>query len=334
MSETIVQTPVDAGTGRSRRAPEIWQPRHPAFWVVAVLVLVFGASTAVELAAAVSAPSALLAAVLLCGVQAVLLWLIVRAMPRFRRQPRSLMIAAVAWGATVVPGVAIIANTAYSDPLWSFGLETLSASLTAPVNEDALRLLGVFAVLTLAAGRRLTVMDGAVYGFLVGAGFEVVENLLYALRGEDLGSTLSTGVVRLLVGFGLHALWTTAAGAGLAYCLSRRQQGLPGRWWVLIPTTLAPMVLHAGWDAPSLSVFPFLRLLLLVVLYLLTLVLFFGSIAWGRRSEYAWFVETTGSTLSLADFRRLPRAERRRLAGGAVAGADADADAAAERGEA
>jgi RsiW-degrading membrane proteinase PrsW (M82 family) len=305
-----------------RRAPILWQPAQPVFWVTAALILVFGVSMAVEVASGVSAPSALLAAVLLGAVQAVLLWLIVRAMPRFRRQPRSLRIVAVVWGATVVPGVAIIANSAYGDSLWSFGLKSLTAALTAPVNEDAMRLLGVLVVLSLAGVRRITVMDGAVYGFLVGAGFEVLENLLYALRGEDLLGTLSTGVARLVVGFGLHALWTTAAGAGLAYCLSRKQQGVGGRWWVLILMMLAPMLLHAAWDAPGISVLPGVRYLVFGLIYLVTLALFFGAVAWGRRSEYAWYVETGGSAPSRAEFRRLPRAERRSLAAEAVAGAD------------
>lgn len=305
-----------------RRAPILWQPGQPVFWVMVALILVFGVSAVIELASAVSAPSALLAAVLLGAAQAVLLWLIVRAMPRFRRQPRSLRIAAAVWGATVVPGVAIIANTAYGDSLWSFGLKSLTATLTAPVNEDVLRLLGVLVVLSLAGGRRITVMDGAVYGFLVGAGFEVVENLLYALRGDDLLGTLSTGLLRLVVGFGLHALWTTAAGAGLAYCLSRKQQGLGCRWWALILMMLAPMLLHAAWDAPGISVFPGVRYLVFGLIYLLTLALFFGTVAWGRRSEYAWFAETGGSAPSRAEFRRLPRAERRGLAAEAVAGTE------------
>lgn len=302
-----------------RRAPELWQPRHPVFWLAAVLVLVFGALTVVELASAVDEPLAALAAVVLCGAQVVVLWLIVRAMPRFHRQSASLMLLAVVWGGTVAPGVAMLAGPGAQDLLWSFGLESVSASLRAPVNEDLMRLLGVLAVLALASRRTLTVMDGAVYGFIVGAGFEVVENLLYALRGDSFGETMSVGIMRLLVGFGLHALWTTVAGAGLAYCLSRRQQGVSSRWWVLVPAVLAPMLLHAGWDAPSPSVFPFIKLLLLALLYALTIALFLGSVRWGRRDEDRWYLERIPSAIPLVQFRALPRAQRRAIAAAAVA---------------
>ena len=304
------------------RAPAIWQPRQPVLWVSAVLVLATVVITVISLAGSVGDPMAALAALVLVGVQVVLLGLIVRAMPRFRRQRASLMLLAVLWGVTVVPGVAMIANSTASELLHAYGLENFSASLSAPVNEDLMRLLGVLAVLSLASRRRLTVMDGAVYGFLVGAGFEVLENLLYALRGASFGETISVGVMRLLVGFGLHALWTTAAGAGLAFCLARPQQGLPGRWWVLVPAVLIPMLLHAGWDAPSPSVFPVLKLAMIAALYLASVALFLGAVAWGRRSEYAWYLNGDQSALPLQQFRALPRSQRRQLAKDAVAASE------------
>lgn len=313
MSESVIVEPA------RRSAALVWQPKTPVFWVTAALILIFGVTTAVELVMLVSNVSALTAALILLAIQGVLLWLILRAIARFRRQPRSLRLTALVWGATVVPGIAMIANTAYNTPLWSFGLESLSASLTAPINEDALRTLGVFAVLMLGYGRKITVMDGAVYGFLVGMGFEVIENFLYALRGDDLAGTLTTGFTRLLVGFGLHALWTTVAGAGLAYCLSRRQQRLSGRWWVFALAMIVPMVLHAGWDAPPLSIFPWVKLLLLVVLYAVSVFAFFVAVRCGRRSEFAWFSAVTRSSLDLRAFKKLPRAERRRLSAAAVA---------------
>ena len=302
-----------------RRVPELWQPRHPVFWLATVLVFVFGALIVISLASAVDEPLAALAAVVLCSAQVVVLWLIVRAMPRFRRQSASLMILAAVWGGVVAPGVAMLAGSGAQELIWTYGLESLSAALSAPVNEDLMRLLGVLAVLTLASRRTLTVMDGAVYGFVVGAGFEVVENLLYALRGESFGETLSVGIMRLLVGFGLHALWTTVAGAGLAYCLSRRQRGLSSRWWVLVPAVLSPMLLHAGWDAPSPSVFPFFKLLLLAVLYAVTIVLFVIAVRWGRRDEFRWYLERIPSAIPLVQLRALPRAQRRVIAAAAVA---------------
>ena len=269
------------------RVPAIWQPTQPVFWLFTVLFFVTGVMTVIEIVAAASDPSAALAALLLVSVQAALLWLIARAMPRKRTQPLSLRLAALAWGAVIAATVAAYANTSARVPVESLGLGSFVASIVAPLNEDLLRLLGVLLVLTLASARPLTVMDGALYGFLVGAGFEVIENLVYALRGDDFASTVATGIQRLLIGFGLHALWTTLAGAALAYCLSRRQAGLAARWWALVPAVIVPMLLHAAWDAPGFSIFAVLQLLLFGLLYPLSLAAFFFGVRWGRRSEAA-----------------------------------------------
>lgn len=286
---------------KTTRVPAIWQPSQPVFWLFAVLFFVAGVMMAIEIAVAASEPNSALAALLLVAVQTALLWLIARAMPRRRTQPLSLRLAAFAWGAVIAATVAAHANSSAKEPIDALGLGSFVASITAPVNEDLLRLLGVLLVLTLASARPLTVMDGALYGFLVGAGFEVIENFLYALHGDDFVSTVTTGIQRLLVGFGLHALWTTLAGAALAYCLSRRQAGLSARWWALVPAVLVPMLLHAAWDAPAFSIFAVLQLLSFAVLYLLSLAVFFFGVRWGRRSEAVALsgsaTEATGETV-------------------------------------
>jgi RsiW-degrading membrane proteinase PrsW (M82 family) len=310
----------DAPMRRRRSAPAVWQPRQPVFWLMAVLTAVgIVLVVAGRIVSADSAP-VFVAAVLFVGVQAVLLWLIVRAIPRFRRQPGSLMAAGLVWGGVVAVPLAGSLNAVNLGALSSFGIDSFAASITAPLNEDLLRLLGVLVVLVLAYRRPLTVMDGVVYGFIVGAGFELMENLSYGLDAGNLDEAIGTGLKRLLLGFALHALWTASAGAVLAYCLSRAQRGFGGRWLLLVPAIALPMLLHAGWDSPSPSVLAEMQLLVQLLVYALTLALFFIAVVWGRRSEYAWFAESAGSALTRAEFRRLPRAERRTLARAAVDG--------------
>lgn len=314
VSERAAQQPTLRGSALKRSA--VWQPKQPVFWLFIVLLVVSTVSISIELIASASSPQAAGAALLLVSVQTTLLVLIVRAMPRFGRQPRSLRLVALLWGLSIVPGVAVFANTSAGELIDAVGLGVFGASLSAPINEDLIRFIGVLLVLSLALAqaKRLTVMDGAVYGFIVGAGFEVVENLLYALRGEDFTATLSVGVTRLLVGFGLHALWTAPAGAALAYCLSRRQQGQPSRWWVIAPALGVPMLLHAAWDTPEFSIVSILKILLLVLLYAISVAVFLFAVRWGRRSEFEWYIGRSGSSLSYEEFKRLPRRERRELA--------------------
>ena len=271
----------------------VWQPRQPVFWLFLALLAVSIFLTALQLAALFSGAQGLLAALVLGGMQMVLLALIARALPKVkRRQPASLRFVALAWGGLVACSFAAQANTAAAELYDKIGLTSFAASLSAPINEDLLRLLGVLMVLSLAQSQgRLTVMDGVVYGFLVGAGFEIVENLFYALHSSDFSATVSTGIMRLLVGFGLHALWTTVSGAALAYCLSRRQIGLSARWWVIVPCTLVPMLLHAAWDAPSFSMFTVLTFGPLIVYYGLTVLVFLLAVRWGRRSDAALAAE-------------------------------------------
>ncbi|NLA65053.1 MAG: PrsW family intramembrane metalloprotease [Leucobacter sp.] len=286
---------VSAGVNHSKR-PALWQPKQPVFWLFAGLLVPSTLFMARQLGLGATSASAAGAAIILAVVQIILFVLIVRAMPRFNRQPRSLRLAALLWGLSIVSAIAIPAKTRAGDLYSAVGLSSFDASLSVPVNEDLLRLLGVLLVLSLAQTKPLTVMDGAIYGFIVGAGFEIIENLLYALRGADFGATISVGITRFMVGFGLHALWTTLAGAALAYCLMRRQQGISGRWWVLAPAIALPMLLHAGWDAPDFSIIGALKLVLFFVIYVLSVAAFFFAVRWGRRSEFAWYVENGNSS--------------------------------------
>lgn len=295
-----------------------WQTKQPIFWLLIVLLAATALLLVIELVRIGTNVAAMSAALVLLGIQALAFWLIVRVMPRFKRQPRSLKLVALLWGLIIACTLAGLANT-FAAPVWmNLGLGTFSASLVAPINEDILRLLGVLAVLSLAHARSITVMDGAVYGFIVGAGFELNENLFYAVSKSEFSETISVGLARLFVGFGLHALWTTLAGAALAYCLMRLRRGEAARWWVLIPGVGIPMLLHAAWDAPALSLLSILKMLSFIALYIITLAAFLFATGWGRRSEFAWFAKQGGAPADFAQFKRLPRAERRRLAAQAV----------------
>ena len=302
-----------------RRRPVLWQPHQPVFWLWLVLTVPSTVLLLIDIVRRTDSIAGLAAATVLVGAQGAALWLLIRALPRFRRQPLSLRLAALLWGGTFAIMAAGALNSASSDELDRYGLTTLSASISAPLNEDLLRFLGILVVLVLAYGRRITVMDGALYGFLVGAGFELVENLCYALQSTDVAETLRIGVARLLVGFALHALWSAFSGAVLAYCLSRTQRRLGGRWLLMIPAILAPMLMHAAWDSPPLSVIGAVQLLLYLLLYGITLTLFCCAVAWGRRSEFVWYTETTGWSGGRREFARLPRRERRALAATAIA---------------
>lgn len=263
------------------RAPAAWQPRQPVFWVLATGILVCAPLQVRDLMQQEPAGVVLTVSLLVAAAELVAFWIVARVLGARvlggrHPEPTSLRIAALAWGLTVVPVIAAFANTLHFRVLNGLGLHAFAAAIAAPVDEDLLRFIGVLGVLGLAAPRGLTVRGGLVLGFLVGSGFEVSENLAFLFSSTDLAGTLQLALVRLGIGFGLHALWTGIAGASLAYVLGRRSAGLAPRWGVAVLGLLLPMLLHALWDAPSPSISPPVVYSILGAVYLLTLTAFVG----------------------------------------------------------
>lgn len=278
---------MDMPVSQVKRKPDLWQPRQPVFWLLLVLAG-FGMFTMIlSLVAAKAALEVWVVALVAFAVQtAVLLW-VARTLPRVRTQSLSLRLGAFLLGSLGAIGLAANINGEYGGFLPAYGLKNFQAAISAPITEDASRMICVIAILALAVAARgtLSVMDGVVYGFLVGAGFEVFENLIYAMRADAFAEALQSALMRMLMGFGLHALWTAIAAGALAYVWSRVLAGKASRWWVIVPAYLLPMLLHMGWDAPGLLLFPLFKFVEWILLYLLTLGAFVAAVRWGRVDE-------------------------------------------------
>ncbi|MFV0432892.1 MAG: PrsW family glutamic-type intramembrane protease [Leucobacter sp.] len=280
---TEPETAARAGVGSAARIA--WQPAQPAFWVMLVCLLCCAPLQLLAFADQGLSVETVGFVALVGASQLAIFWLLARALSRGRSRPIALRLLALAWGFAVVPVIALLANSHYFGALNSLGLRSLAASIAAPLDEDLLRLVGVLGVLILAARDRISAVDGVVYGLLVGAGFEVAENLIYVLDAEGLDSAMRIALIRFGIGFGLHALWTGIAGAALSACLGRRQRGGRGGWWLILPGIGVPMLLHALWDAPALSVDPRAKVAVLVAVYAVTLACFIATVVLARRSE-------------------------------------------------
>lgn len=231
----------------------VWQPREPAFWIMSSALLIclpLSIQTMI-----VQDPELLLAGLgaLVLIIQGLILWLLASWTLRARAQPRSLRLAAVSWGFVVAPVIAAFANSKWFEILSGHGLHSFAAAISAPVNEDLLRFAGILGILAIATrSHHPTMRDGICYGFLVGAGFEISENLLFVLGADDLHSGIQLALIRTGLGFGLHALWSGIQGGLLVAALRWfRSQPLTGS--VILATGLVlPMLLHSAWDGPSL----------------------------------------------------------------------------------
>ena len=103
-------------------------------------------------------------------------------------------------------------------------------------------------------------MDGFVYGAMVGLGFAVVEDVLYfiAIFGGTPSGVLAGFYVRVISsGLYGHVLYTGLSGMGIAYFVSRRgEETRSKRIGVAVLLFLVAAFGHFLWDSPLLNFFP------------------------------------------------------------------------------
>ncbi|WP_433087753.1 PrsW family intramembrane metalloprotease [Dactylosporangium sp. CA-052675] len=240
----------------------LWQPRNACFWVYAGVVG-YGCWYAYDLVDSqvrVYWP-ALATSSLIFAAYGLLLWWFTARIDRYSRQPRGLVIAGFVWGGLGATWtIAVHANTSMLHLYQKLVSQEFSldwgAGLTAPVFEELGKGSGVLLLMFLAPSVVRTAYDGFILGAFTGLGFEIVEDVLYALRSapdefgsHQLASSLHTDALRLLTGFSSHILYSAVFCAGLVYLL-----GTPGqrRRPVLGPVLmLTAMVLHFLWDSTT-----------------------------------------------------------------------------------
>ncbi len=253
--------PAQAQSGQARVLRTL-----PAALMLAVLLAVGGWRLAALLHQSfASYPVATALALALFALYAVPFVLLLRAIDYLQRQPPWLQALAFAWGGVVATSAAIVGGSALQDVLAktvSPGFATQWGPAVAAAGlEEVLKLLGVVTVALLSRRALVSVIDGFVYGAMVGLGFQVIEDVIFsvsavALNGprDTVGPVLVTFVLRGFVG-GLwsHTLFTALAGAGVAYALVRRDRPLPIRALVAVALFLAAWGCHFLWNSPVLS---------------------------------------------------------------------------------
>jgi RsiW-degrading membrane proteinase PrsW (M82 family) len=143
---------------------------------------------------------------------------------RYEREPVWLMGGVFLWGFFVASGVALIFNTVFGISLFvvtgSEGLANVGAAvISAPLVEEAVKGLAVLVVFIYFRHEFDSLLDGVIYGSLVGFGFAAAENINYIFTGflnaGAEGLVLLIFVRVLLIPF-LHATLTSFTGIGLA----------------------------------------------------------------------------------------------------------------------
>jgi RsiW-degrading membrane proteinase PrsW (M82 family) len=209
-------------------------------------------------------PGATLTAILLFAVWAVPFWLFISSMDFMEREPPLLLATAFAWGATVATMAAMPGNRAL------LGLTAKlvgpdfamvwGPAIASPAIEELLKALGLVMIVLVARRQINSVLDGMVYGALIGLGFQVVENIFYALNavemansGDAIAPVVATFFLRgFLAGLWSHTLFSALAGAGIAWFWVRTDKPLPVRWGGLLVGLGLAWGIHFIWNSPLL----------------------------------------------------------------------------------
>lgn len=144
---------------------------------------------------------------------------------RYEKEPKALLGAAFFWGVVIAGGGAFIINTVLgigvyvatgSDVATNFA----TASIIAPIVEETLKGLAVAVVFFIFRKEFDSVLDGIIYGSMVGLGFSALENTLYIFRdGYQSGGwdgLFALAFIRVILVGWMHAFFTAFTGIGFA----------------------------------------------------------------------------------------------------------------------
>jgi len=193
------------------------------------------------------------------------------------REPLALIAVAFLWGALASIVISIVLEVVFAIPLLLFseGVQNaVSYVLLAPIIEELSKSLILFVLFFHRRFNRM--LDGIVYGAVVGFGFAASENLLYYISTyftKGVGVWVIVVILRTMLTAVGHALYTSITGAGVSIMKFARQ-----RWmrFVFPPMALlVAIVLHSLFNLGVVST-EFYSLLFFVISIV---IVFFGVLA-------------------------------------------------------
>jgi len=169
---------------------------------------------------------------------------------RYEKEPWGLLAVTFVWGAIPAIFLSLVAEIGLDVPLLAvFGQaagEAIGGSVVAPIVEEVVKGFAIFLLFLTFRAEMDGVLDGVVYGALVGFGFGMTENALYFLGAMVEGGAeywLTVVFVRTML-FGLnHGLFSSIVGLGFGYASVANS-----RWkaWLAPPLALAgSIMIHA-----------------------------------------------------------------------------------------
>jgi len=183
---------------------------------------------------------AAIGSIITTGIYVVIVW----RLDRFEKEPIGMLALAFAWGMLPAVIVSVIVETLL--PTSAAVGDLLLEAGGAPVVEESAKALALLAFLVFSYRELDNVLDGIVYGAMIGFGFAFTENILYVVSGVA-ESGLAVGIAILLlrtVIFGLnHALFTGITGAAVGAARLKRETVV--RFALVLGGLLLAVTFHA-----------------------------------------------------------------------------------------
>ncbi|HEX5502894.1 MAG TPA: PrsW family glutamic-type intramembrane protease [Thermomicrobiales bacterium] len=252
----VTGAPLVATAGGARpaapaaRAPAaVWRPATPRHILVRLVVgvvgvLLFGC-TALLVVGSVPDPVALALSALAAVVPAACYSLLILTVDRYEHEPWRVLLGAFGWGAVVAALFSALANTLTGTALSAaYGPDLgplLNLGLGAPLIEESFKGAALLGLLLVLREEFDNVLDGLVYGALIGLGFAMTENILYfgqAYLSAGLAGLGQLFLARAIIGGLGHALYTGTTGAAIGWARGRHGRGalrfvVPVAGWAL-----------------------------------------------------------------------------------------------------
>jgi RsiW-degrading membrane proteinase PrsW (M82 family) len=242
-----------------------WQRRQPAFWLfVATIILTGFVALGQQLEMIQVAPEAWFVTLILLLPYAIPVVLVIYLLDLYEREPISILAAALLWGGIAATTLSIYTNTPLGELIFKITADPAftsdwSAALTAPFVEEGFKAIGVILLVSIARAEMDDMLDGFVWGAMVGLGFLLVEDVFYFVRafvesGGSYGGLFQIFLIRI-VGAGpySHFLYTGLIGMGVAYYATRGDVARDRRILVGVGLAAAGVGAHFFWNSPLLG---------------------------------------------------------------------------------
>jgi RsiW-degrading membrane proteinase PrsW (M82 family) len=241
-----------------------FQRRQPAFWLFVLTLVITGLDAlAQQLQMIQAVPGAWFTTVLLLLPYAIPVIAIIYLLDLYEREPVSILLAALLWGGIAATTLSMYTNTPLAELIFKVTGDARftsdwSAALTAPFVEEGFKALGVILLVSLARAEMDDILDGFVWGAMVGIGFLLVEDVFYFVRAfAETGSydgLVGMFLIRILgAGPYSHFLYTGLTGMGIAYYVTRTDQAWTRRLLVGLAFAAAGVGAHFFWNSPLLA---------------------------------------------------------------------------------